>query len=80
MVKQAKKYGYYDSDLNLVENVKEPENGKKIISTIDVNVQGVLEQHMQKFQTDTGSKNMGVIIMIQTMEKYMRWHHHPGMT
>ena len=35
----------------------------KIISTIDVNVQGVLEQHMQKFQTDTGSENMGVIIM-----------------
>lgn len=61
--KTGKKYGYYDSDLNLVENVKEPENGKKIISTIDVNVQGVLEQHMQKFQTDTGSKNMGVIIM-----------------
>ena len=61
--KTGKKYGYYDSDLNLVENVKEPENGKKIISTIDVNVQGVLEQHMQKFQTDTGSENMGVIIM-----------------
>ena len=25
--KTGKKYGYYDSDLNLVENVKEPENG-----------------------------------------------------
>lgn len=59
----GKKYGYYDSDLNLIETVKEPENGKKIVSTIDVNVQGLLEQHMQKFQRETGSKNMGCIIM-----------------
>ena len=59
----GKKYGYYDSDLNLIETVKEPENGKKIISTIDVNVQGILEQHMQTFQKETGSENMGCIIM-----------------
>ncbi|MCH5267064.1 MAG: peptidoglycan glycosyltransferase [Lachnospiraceae bacterium] len=59
----GKKYGYYDSDLNLIETVKEPENGKKIISTIDVNVQGLLEQHMQIFQKNTGSQNMGCIIM-----------------
>lgn len=59
----GKKYGYYDSDLNLIETVKEPENGNKLVSTIDVNVQGILEQHMQKYQSETGSKNMGCIIM-----------------
>lgn len=59
----GKKYGYYDSDLNLVQNVKEPQNGNTLVSTIDVNVQGILEQHMAKFQTETGSENMGCIIM-----------------
>lgn len=59
----GKKYGYYDSNLDLVEKVVEPQNGKQIVSTIDVNVQGVLEQHMQTFQKETGSKNMGCIIM-----------------
>lgn len=59
----GKSYGYYDSDLNLIKTVKEAVNGNNIISTIDINVQGVLEQHMQSFQQETGSENMGVIIM-----------------
>ena len=59
----GRKYGYYDSDLNLVETVKEASNGNTVVSTIDVNVQGILEQKMSKYQDETGSKNMGVIIM-----------------
>lgn len=59
----GRKYGYFDSNLNLVENVKEPTNGNNVVSTIDVNVQGVLERHMNSFQKKTGSKNMGCIIM-----------------
>ena len=59
----GKRYGYFDSDLELIETVKEPENGNNIVSTIDVNVQGILERHMNEFQEETGSKNMGCIIM-----------------
>lgn len=59
----GKSFGYYDSNLNLIEKVKEAKNGNKIVSTIDINVQGVLEKKMKKFQKDTGSKNMGVILM-----------------
>lgn len=59
----GRRYGYFDSDLELVETIKEPENGNDIVSTIDVNVQGILERHMEEFQEETGSKNMGCIIM-----------------
>lgn len=59
----GRKYGYFDSGLNLVETVKEPVNGNNIVSTIDVNVQGILERHMKEFQEETGSLNMGCIIM-----------------
>lgn len=59
----GRKYGYFDSGLNLVETVKEPVNGNHVISTIDVNVQGILERHMNEFQKKTGSSNMGCIIM-----------------
>lgn len=59
----GRKYGYFDSDLNLVQTVKEAANGNTVISTIDVNVQGILEQHMERFQKETGSENMGCIIM-----------------
>ncbi len=60
---KGRQYGYYDSDLNLVETVREAENGNNIVSTIDVNVQGILERHMKEFQEKTGSKNMGCIVM-----------------
>ena len=59
----GRRYGYYDSSLNLVETVKEASNGNDIVSTIDVNVQGILERHMNDFQKRVGSKNMGCIIM-----------------
>ena len=59
----GKSFGYYDSNLNLVEKVKEAQDGNKVVSTIDINVQGVLEKKMAKFQKDTGSENMGVILI-----------------
>lgn len=59
----GRRYGYYDSELNLVQTVKAAENGKTIRSTIDINVQGIVEQHMEKFEKEIGSENMGCIIM-----------------
>ncbi len=59
----GKSYGYYDSDLNLIKSVKDAVDGNNLISTIDINVQGMVEQHMQKFQREIGSEHMGVIVM-----------------
>ncbi len=59
----GKSFGYYDSNLNLIEKVKDAQDGNKVVSTIDINVQGVLEKKMKKFQKDIGSENMGVILM-----------------
>lgn len=59
----GRKYGYFNSNFDLVETVKEPTNGNNVVSTIDVNIQGILERHMKEFQEETGSKNMGCIIM-----------------
>lgn len=59
----GRRYGYFDSDLNLVKTVKPATNGNTIVSSIDINIQGILEQHMKKFQKDVGSLNMGCIIM-----------------
>ncbi len=59
----GRSYGYFDSDLNLVQTVKAASNGYTIVSTLDVNIQGIMEQHIQKFMDQTGAKNMGCIIM-----------------
>lgn len=59
----GRKYGYFDSGLNLVQTVKPAVHGNTVVSTLDVNVQGILEQHMEKFEKETGSENIGCIIM-----------------
>ena len=59
----GRRYGYFDSNLELVQTVRAPSNGNTIVSTIDVNAQGILEEHMNNFQKKIGSKKMGCIIM-----------------
>lgn len=59
----GRQYGYYDSELNLIQTVKAATNGYTVKSTIDVNVQGVMEQHIEKFMNDIGAKNIGCILM-----------------
>ena len=56
-------YGYYDASLNIQKTVKEAVNGNQVISTIDVNVQRVVQKHAEKFLDEIGAENLGVIMM-----------------
>lgn len=55
--------GYFDSELNSRKTVKDAINGKDIVSTIDYNIQTVVEQNVKKFNEETGCNNIGVIVM-----------------
>lgn len=59
----GRRYGYYDSELNLVQTVRAATNGYTVKSTIDVNVQGIMEQHIEQFMDKIGAKNIGCILM-----------------
>ena len=61
--KNGREYGYYDSSLNIDRIVKKAEHGNSIISTIDINVQRIVQSHIRTFNTDHGSKSIGVIVM-----------------
>lgn len=69
----GREYGYLDEDQELQQNIIDPQNGSSIVSTIDVNVQQVIEKYIAQFeeenkngpQTDTpgrASKNTAVIV------------------
>lgn len=66
----GREYGYLNSDADLERTVKEPANGNTVVSTIDINVQQIVEKHIQKFNDDhknearegDGAENIGVII------------------
>lgn len=59
----GREYGYFDSELNLERNVKEAINGNTLVTTLDTHVQNLVEEHINKFQKDTGSKMTAVLVM-----------------
>lgn len=56
-------FGYIDEDLKLQRTVKPAINGSSIVSTIDANVQKAVQEQIKAFNTQYGSKNMGVLVM-----------------
>lgn len=59
----GREYGYIDQELKLERTVKPAVNGNTIVSTIDANVQGIVQNQIKSFNKEIGSKNIGVIIM-----------------
>ena len=55
-------YGFYDSELNLTRTTKPAINGHTVVSTIDINIQRIVEEHIAKFQEEIGANNVGVIV------------------
>lgn len=66
----GREYGYLNSDADLERTVKQPSNGNTVVSTIDINIQKSVENHIQKFNEEhknearegDGAENIGVII------------------
>lgn len=56
-------YGYFDSELNIERIVKKPVNGNSVITSIDTNVQRILQEKIIEFNTEFGSKNIGILVM-----------------
>lgn len=67
----GREYGYQNEDSTYERTVKEPENGNTVVSTIDLQVQSIVEKHILAFNeahkngawTGEGSNNTAVIVM-----------------
>lgn len=59
----GKTYGYLTND-NTVESVTVPAvNGYTVVSTIDVNIQKILEDNIAEYMETTGAKKIGIVAM-----------------
>ncbi len=58
----GREYGYFDAELNLERTLRPAENGNTVVTTIDANVQRIVERQMDEWQKEVGSENMGVIL------------------
>lgn len=59
----GRSYGYYTSDSTLEKNVKDAQDGNTIVTTLDVNIQSIVESKIDKFMKKTGAKNVGCVVM-----------------
>lgn len=59
----GRSYGYYSSASTLEKNVKDAQDGNTIVTTLDVNIQSIVENKIDKFMKKTGAKNVGCIVM-----------------
>lgn len=59
----GREYGYYDSELNLVKVTRKAVDGNTIVSTLDVNVQRLVEKNIAEFDEQWDYENIGVIVM-----------------
>lgn len=59
----GREYGYFDENLDLKRTVRPAVNGNKIVSTIDSNVQSIVEKEINKYNKEIGSANLAVMLM-----------------
>lgn len=67
----GRNYGYLNSDNSLERTIKEATNGNTLVTTIDINVQSIVEQkiaefneaHRDAFTDGPGSLNTAVLVM-----------------
>ena len=56
-------YDYYDSDLNVQQETIPAKDGYHIVSTIDANLQRIVQKHTEAFLDEIGAKNTAVLMM-----------------
>ena len=59
----GREFGYLNSDSALERVIKPATNGNNVVSTIDINLQMIVEKYIREFNETTGSKNTSVILM-----------------
>lgn len=59
----GREYGYLNDDSNLEKVIKSAANGNTVVSTIDVNIQNIVEKYIKDWQDRVGSDKIGVVVM-----------------
>lgn len=59
----GREYGYLNDDSNLEKVIKSATNGNTVVSTIDVNIQNIVEKYIAQWQSQPGSDRIGVVVM-----------------
>lgn len=60
---EGRQYGYLTSDQTLQRTIREPVNGYSVVTTLDTNIQMIVERQIAEFMAETGALNVSVLAM-----------------
>ena len=56
-------YYYFNEELEQEQSVKAAKNGKSVVSTIDMQIQKIIEEKLKKFDSEIGSEATNILVM-----------------
>ncbi|MCI8515014.1 MAG: penicillin-binding protein 2 [Lachnospiraceae bacterium] len=59
----GREYGYLSEEANLERVTKDAVNGDTLVSTLDANIQRIVERRIEEFMSTVGAKTTAVIVM-----------------
>ena len=59
----GRSYYYFNQELVQEQTVKEAQNGNSVVSTIDMQIQQVIEEKLAEFDKEVGSKTTSILVM-----------------
>ena len=59
----GREYGYLNEETTLERVIKEADNGYTVVSTLDVNIQKIVEKYLDEWEAGIGSKMSAAIVM-----------------
>jgi Cell division protein FtsI/penicillin-binding protein 2 len=59
----GREYGYYDENLDIEHIVKKAVNGNSIITTINTDIQRIIQEKIEKYRKEVGCKGIGIVVM-----------------
>lgn len=59
----GREYGYLNDESNKEVVIKPAQNGYQIVSTLDINIQSMVERRVEQWMSRTGSDHIGIIVM-----------------
>ena len=82
----GREYGYMNDDANLERTTKAAVDGQNLVSTLDVNIQSIVERKLQEFndtykdavREGNGARNVGCVIMDVDSGEVLAMASYPG--
>ncbi|MDO5146812.1 MAG: penicillin-binding protein 2 [Eubacteriales bacterium] len=59
----GRSYYYFNQELEQEQTVKDAVNGKSVVSTVDMQIQQIIEEKLSRFDKEIGSKMTSILVM-----------------